>query len=372
MCRFEVRRLLYVITVVVAAVLPTGVAGQDMPPPPEPVVISGEQGVLQLVETRRITLDESKSYLADVNSADFFEDGSFVVASSKVARVVLYNADGTQRRVLGGWGPGPDEYERPTLVRAVGSTVYVRDNKQHKYMAIDSTGIVLSEWYGHTSGPDDFVVRGSWIISLNGQSFDYLIQGFDMSASDTLRAAPSSMEVSSNHVMAGAGNFGLDADRIHFAYPAENAFQTFDLSDGSLRSTPLPSPGYKRADYPFNGFEDTNRSLFDGRLMEYAARNSRAEGVHVLDDYIVALRADGEFPMETNVPTSRLRNRKLFVHDRDLKLVDTIVVDYEMLRVFGGIESAVYGNSIYYIVQSSEDGGRSVRWTLYQLEIQGR
>jgi len=76
--------------------------------------------------------------------------------------------------------------------------------------------------------------------------------------------------------------------------------------------------------------------------------------------------------METNVPTSRLRNRKLFVHDRDLKLVDTIVVDYEMLRVFGGIESAVYGNSIYYIVQSSEDGGRSVRWTLYQLEIQGR
>lgn len=346
--------------------------GQDLAPPDEPIEIVGIQGAVRMTEVKRIHLDEAKEYLATISSADFLDDGSFVVASANVAKVVLYNADGSQRRVLAGWGLGPNEYKRPALARAVGSTIYVRDDEQHKYMAIDSTGRVIGEWYGHPSGPDDFVVSGSWIIGLQGQSFEYLIQGFDMNSADTLRAAPTDMVVSASHVVDGAGNFGLEANRIHFAYPTENAFQTYDLSDGSVASTPLPTLGYKRDEFPFNDYDDINRALVDNRLFEYSLRNSRVEGVHVLDDFIVVLRSDGEYPQESQVPSNRLRNRKFFVYDHDLNLLDTIVVNLDLMRVFGIREHAVHGNSIYYIIQSSSDGGRTVGWTLFQLEIQRR
>lgn len=349
------------------------VVAQDLPLPDAPISIEGESARIRLVETRRLALDESLTLLSDAHSLDFFDDGSFVIVSNQVAGVVIYEADGTQRRVLGNWGPGPGEYESPSIARVNGSTVFVRDNARSKYVAYDSSGAFAGEWTGHAGGPSDFAVAGKWIVALTGQDFEYLVKGFRIDgADDSLRAAPTNVEVASLHVVVGAGAAASDGRRFFYAYPNENAFRFRDLETREEREVRLPTDGFRISPYPFVGFEDINRSFGDDRMFRYVIKNSRTEGVRVIDDFVVAIRSDGEMPADEfeQVPTSRQRKRRYFVHDHTLRLIDTVSLELEHMRALGYSEAGTGENSLVFVTEASADAGRTVAWTLTELEFQ--
>lgn len=345
---------------------------QDLPLPDDKLVIEGREGQLQFAEVNRIRLDESLTYLSDVAAIAHFDDGAFVVASKQVASVIVYDADGKQRRIIGRWGQGPGEYETPSLVRVDGRRVFIRDDGQSKYIAYDSSGTLKAEWRGLVSGPQDFDVTGPLIVGLTGQSFDYLVQGINTETGDTLRAGPSSVEVASWHVVEGAGKAALSDHTFYYAYPNENAFHVLDLDEMTDESVPLPAEGFRQATYPFDGFEDINRSFGDGRMLRYVFKNSRVEGVRVLDDYVVAVRADGELPLAEDdlAPKHRQRARRFFVYDHELVLKDVVAVDFDHMRMLGYAERGAAANSLFYVLRAGTNGGRDVRWTLLELGLE--
>lgn len=325
-----------------------------------------------MVEHRRIRLDESLVYLSGANSLDFFDDGSFVIASADVAAVVLYDGDGHQRRVLGSWGPGPLEYERPRIVRVAGRSVFVYDAGQGKYLAIDSSGRVMEEWKGTVRSPDDFVVRGSWIIGLMAHSEEFLIEGFDTASTDTMSAAPSNLETAARNAVDRATRFGADDERLYFAYPGRNELQVLDIAGGETSTVPLPSEGFKLEEFPFTNPADINVAMFDGRLLQHVYQNSRVDGADVLDDYVVVHRIDGELPLQgvLTIPSSRRRSRRLVVYNRSLRHVDTVVLDFETLRVLGRSEVGSDGNALYYVLEATPDGGRTVEWHMLEFRLE--
>lgn len=369
-CRLS--RALATAVAVTCFLTPTAIQAQDLPLPSEPVVVEGTRGVLQLAERRRLELNEPLALLSDVSSMDFFDDGSFVVVSAEVANVVLYDATGNQRMILGGWGPGPGEYDAPGVARVSGSSVFLRDNGQSKYMAFDTTGVLQGEWPGAPGGPHDMVVWGSWVVAFTGQSFTYLIRGFDTASGDTLAAAPSNMATSALHVVGGGGGIGRRDDRLYYVYPNENAIRTLDLVKHTGGRIDLPAKGYRSAPMEFVGREEINRSFFDGRMLRYVLQNSRTEAVRTLDDYVVAIRADGQMATQAGeqIPRNRQRVRRHFVFDAAHELVDIIEVKYDLMRRLGLNESGVDGNSFYYVVQSSADDGRTLKWTLVELALE--
>ena len=350
---------------------PPGVA-QDLPLPDDKLAIEGRDGLLRLAEVTRLRLDESLTYLSDVSAIAHFDDGAFVVASKQVASVIVYNADGKQRRIIGRWGQGPGEYETPSLVRVDGRRVFVRDDGQSKYIAYDSSGTLKAEWRGLVSGPQDFDVSGPLVVGLTGQSFDYLVQGINTETGDTLRAAPSSVEVASWHVVEGAGKAALSGRTFYYAYPNENAFHALDLGAMTDESVALPAEGFRQATYPFDGYEDINRSFGDGRMLRYVFKNSRVEGVRILDDYVVAVRADGELPLAEDdlAPRHRQRARRFFVHDHKHMLIDVLTVDFDHMRMLGYAERGAAANSLFYVLRAATNGGRDVRWTLLEMALE--
>ncbi len=344
---------------------------QDLPLPEADVVIDGRDGLVRLAEVNRVRLDESLTYLSDVSAIAHFDDGAFVVASKQVASVIVYDANGKQRRILGRWGQGPGEYETPSLVRVDGRRVVVRDDGQSKYVAYDSSGTLQAEWRGLVSGPHDFAVSGPLIVGLTGQSFDFLVQGINTETGDTLRAGPSSVDVAAWHVVDGAGIAALADGKFYFAYPNENAFRVLDMEGLREQTVPLPREGFRQAAFPFDGYEDVNRSFGDGRMLRHVFKNSRIEGVRALEDYIVAMRADGELPLAEDdlAPKHRQRVRRFFVFDRGLTLVDVVTVDFEHLRMLGYAERGAAGNSLFYVLRAATNGGRDVQWTLLELGL---
>jgi hypothetical protein len=168
------------------------------------------------------------------------------------------------------------------------------------------------------------------------------------------------------------GAVGLDGDALYYAYPNENAIRSVDVRDRRESDVPLPEYGYRPKPYPFDGRDDINLSFFDKRMQDYALKNSRTEGARVLADYVLGIRADGEMPVEEGefVPLSRQRERKYFVYGKDHRLVDVVPLDFQHMRMLGYSETGVWGNSLYFVVQASPDGGKSVTWTLLEMEMQ--
>jgi len=75
---------------------------------------------------------EDAYQLFGVAGAHRFPDGRIVVANAGSREVRVFSPDGTHLRSFGRRGAGPEEFEMPVLVGAVGDTLLVVDAPQHR------------------------------------------------------------------------------------------------------------------------------------------------------------------------------------------------------------------------------------------------
>ena len=87
-------------------------------------------------------LDGSGEYeFFDVSAASRQRDGDVVVADAGSRTVRLYSSDGVFKRLLGGAGSGPGEFQRPTQILVLASdSIFVWDDAAYRVTKFDSAG----------------------------------------------------------------------------------------------------------------------------------------------------------------------------------------------------------------------------------------
>ena len=87
-------------------------------------------------------LDGCEEYeFVDIAAAARQSDGDLVVADAGSRTVRLYGADGMFKRVLGGAGAGPGEFQNPTQVVVLGAdSIVVWDDQAYRITRFDSAG----------------------------------------------------------------------------------------------------------------------------------------------------------------------------------------------------------------------------------------
>jgi hypothetical protein len=87
-------------------------------------------------------LDGDEEYeFVDITAAARQSDGDLVVADAGSRTVRLYGPDGTFKRMLGGAGAGPGEFQNPTQILVQGSdSIAVWDDQAYRITRFDSAG----------------------------------------------------------------------------------------------------------------------------------------------------------------------------------------------------------------------------------------
>lgn len=334
----------------------------------------GENGKLRFSEKRRVSLDESIETLDDVTSVVGKNDGSLVVVSKGLAAVVQYDAAGNQTGKIGRWGEGPYEYVAPSVARMDGDDLVVYDAGTLKFIVYDKAGNGKDEWKGFTRSITDFDLSDEAIVAFVGGSHDHYMARIGRETRDTLYFAEANLLRSGLMTYEGNGRMGLREQKAYYMYPDEAAVREYDLLSRRERTIRVPDADWRAetASLPKVEFDDMNRALYDGRMVNYLVQNSMALGVVTLEDYTIAMIEDGMLDIGSQVvPPGRERVLAYFIFDKTMNLLDVVRLDKSTREQFGEVPRGVRGNSLLFVGYESDASGAEVEWTYREIEIVG-
>ena len=367
----QFRQILTVVAVGLLGLLPASSTAQSTA---DIAAFVGRNGTVRLQPSGATVLGEGLVTLDDVRSAVVLADKSIVVASKAVAAVIKYDRSGRQLQTFGRWGEGPFEYVAPSIVRTYGNGVVVFDSGTLKFVRYRADGSGVEEWKGMTHSLSDFYMDSDDIVGFTGSAFDYFLLRIDRAAQDTSRFAEGSMLRSAVMSYEGTGNFGVRSGRAYYSYPDESAVRIVDTVTGSETVVRIPDPEWKVVSgiLPADDFDDLNHALFDGRLLKYLSGSSMNLGVKVLDDYTVAMIEDGHMSLDGSpVPEGKERVLKLFVFDRQMKLLDVVILNGADRDKVGSVPVGTDGNALLFVNAEERGGGTDIEWKFRKLEIKG-
>lgn len=281
----------------------------------QPTALEGTEGNLRLVMDEAVVLQENLAFLADFSDLAPLPDGGFVVTTtggrtggSDAAAVVVYGADGQQKRVLGRPGRGPHEYEQPRLVATQGERILIWDQAQRKVSAFAIEGTPLDEWTGLSFFLDGLAATPDQLALFGlGTADEELVRLYDTDTNSfTCRTGtdtPADRMLMRVQVPVGLTMYEGD---VLYAAPSRTVVHRLQPNSCEEHTLSFDVPGFSVEEtegYPPNSME----------ALEYAWLNSRIVGLHPVSGYLVIealLELEGD--------------RHLLVFDEDFVHLDTI------------------------------------------------
>lgn len=320
----------------------------------QPTTFEGTEGNLQLVTDEAVVLQENLEFLADFSGLAALPNGGFVVTTtggrsggSEAAAVIVYDADGRQERMLGRYGQGPHEYERPRFVATQGERILIGDQAQRKVSAFARDGTPLNEWTGLPFHNGFTATADALAFHQVGTTDEELVSLYD---TDTERVTcrAGTRTPADQILMRVQYPVGLTIyeGEVLYAAPSRTVVHRLQPSSCEERTLPFDVPDFSVEEtegYPPNSMEG----------LEYAWLNSRIAGIHPMNGYLVieaALGLEGD--------------RLLLVFDEDFEHVDTIRYGLDNEAPISRHVDLTDGQRLGFVTQEEANGEvhRIVNW----------
>lgn len=326
-----------------------------------------------LVLRKEINIYESIELLSDISDIGVLDDGSFWVTSFDAGRISIFDQNGLQKKIVGRWGKGPNEYDSPSEIYIKGNDVYVWDAGNLKILRYSLSGELVEEYGGFTRSASSFVIVDSLVVFNNsgGRSRDYITVYNMHNSNGASELEPlyyfgigMSVEDLVIGMLEGGEKISLNSSGdIYYVIPS---FAGAHVIDGSMyierEFVKYSEINLDVSRSVFSDKDDIQRGIVDGRVFKYLATNDRVLGFYEINSGYVLLVESGDYPLEKNERVSPEDERRLWFYkfSKQLDIVGGTYIPKDQEARFVDIK----GDLIYIVATNSEG------WVLQQYELQ--
>jgi hypothetical protein len=256
-----------------------------------------------------VLLEGEGGPLGRITSAATLPDGSFVVATASPA-VYRFSQSGQRITKIGRSGPGPFEYQSPSIVRTDGERIAVWDSDALKLITYGPDGKALNEWSTMVSqAVSDLVLSGDSLFAYHsgGLRRGY-VRGYSLKQEEPLfRIGKAPIEHAVLMMLAGSGALSLSPDTLYFASAAEPVVHSFSLDTRAAGELAVADPSFEVGDAGFASISEIGANRKEA--IKFISTNSRFYELNTFRTSILAVLEHG---------TVSYGSKQLRAHDRHL------------------------------------------------------
>lgn len=264
-------------------------------------------------------LQENQVLIGDVSSFAMMDDGGFVVADVNSPKLVIYDKDGSQTKVIPAAGDGPLQFLNPSLVKYYNGKIYLWCNQQLKLITYDRAGNPIEEFKLVDRAVSNFILYENKVVVYTKGGFrGPFIQVYNL----TSREMEASLgEVSDEQVLLDiyscSGGLEVKNNLLGFMASDKLDIHRYDLRrKEDLANISIPDDEFNvrkinrdPVDLVNSGFE---------KVIEYIHENSVVMGIFSLDEGHVVISEVGEYegnPSTEGSNSSKRYTKYYFLND---------------------------------------------------------
>lgn len=266
-----------------------------------------------------VDLQENKALIGNITSFSMLDNDSFVISDNTLSKLVIYDEEGMQLKVIEGKGDGPLEFNSCPLVKYFDGKIYLWSDKQLKLITFDKAGNPIEEFKMFDRAISNFMVYNDKVVMYTKGGFsDSFVHVYDLS-SKTLDK--SFGEVGNEQILLDiytcSGGLLIKDDILSYMGSDKLNIHRYDMKkNSSLKSVPILDKEFEVQKIEMDAVDFVN-SNFNG-LIDFIHENSVVAGVYSLDDGYVVVSEVGKYKagIEENELDNSLRyNKYYFLND---------------------------------------------------------
>jgi len=285
-----------------------------------------------LMTQSSVTLTPDEDPLGTITSAATLNDGSYVVATVEPPAVYLYDQSGHQMAQIGQSGPGPSEYQAPSIVRTDGNRIGVWDRTSLKLIVYDRTGKKLGEWTSFSQAVSDFVLSGDTLYTYHsGGLTDGYVEAYSLETETTLfELGDSPIEHAVLMMLEGSGTLSLARDTLYYATPSRARVHAHGLQRRATTEWTIPDPSFEVGDSGFSSISEIGQNREEA--VDFVSESSCFYNLNVLESSLLAVLEHGTVSYGSNRVDSFDRFLRIHRLSHDGESLGCERVDLDMRR----------------------------------------
>lgn len=247
----------------------------------------------KFLERFEISLIEKNEPIGDITSAATLSDGTLVIATANPAAVSLYSQSGERLAQVGQSGPGPFEYQSPSVVRTDRNRIAVWDSESLKLITYDRKGQELNEWTNFYQAVADFELVGDTLFTYRtGGRHQGYITGHSLKQEETVfETGESPIEHAVLMMLEGSGTLSAHRNALFYASPAHPRVYAYRFNDRVTDELTISDPAFEVGDSGFSSISGIGSSRKEA--VEFMSENSRFYKLNVFESSLLAVLEHG-------------------------------------------------------------------------------
>lgn len=313
-------------------------------------------------------LQENIELVGEVNSFDLLGESHFVVTSKSPERVMLYDREGNQIRIIGERGEGPFEYLSPEVVLTYNDSIYVFCSSLLKIMVFTRDGTPLKEYKFSKAIRDFRVVENLLYVYTFGDADGPIIQLYDL-VSEEFLSEEFGTKSNEHKVLVSfdcSGGMAVKKDKLYFTSVDALAVHQIDMKDMTYTIHEVRDDIFK-----VERISENHRTFMEnfGKSIKYIYNSDIVTGLYAVRDGIVITTEGGEVEMDGLMPVNFYANRfkKYYYLNNDFEFKKGIAQ-----KLSDGQSNCLItsdGLDIYFL--KLEEGKSNYNYVLSKMQIEG-
>lgn len=308
-----------------------------------------------------IDLQENQTMVGIISSFSMMDDGGFVISATSSPKMIIYDKDGNQVKVVEATGSGPLEFNSCSLVKYYNGKIYLWSDQQLKLIIFDKEGNPIEEFKMFDRAVSDFMpYDDKMVVYTKGGFSDSFIHIYDLtSRSLILSMGEVGNEQKLLDIYECSGGLIVKNDVLCFLASDKLAIQRFDLqSMKSQQSLSISDTEFKVNRIKMNAVDLVNSNFT--KVIEFIHENSVVTGIFSLDEGYVVISEVGEFELgsDKSVLNKSKRYNKYYYLNKSFDLLKIYKKKISSNESPCLIESK--GNKLYKILQNEDGEGFSI------------
>ncbi|SFG03646.1 hypothetical protein SAMN04487988_101150 [Algoriphagus hitonicola] len=301
-------------------------------------------------------LQDNLSLLGSPSSFDIMEDGRIVLTDLNSPKMIIYDQDGNQEKVIQAEGNGPLQFQNPSIVKYYDGKIYLWCSQQLKLITYTPDGDPIEEFKIFDRAISNFTPFEDKLIAYTKGGFmDSYIQVYDLGLG---KLEKSLGEVSNEQVLLDifscSGGIDLKNNYLIYIPSDELKINKFDLTTmQSIEETSLTDEEFQVGEIKTNPVDMVNSDF--NQAVKFINENSTVTGISALDKGMVLISEVGyyEGDAQKGITNSSHRFDKYYVLDDNFELTQV----YKSNKILGASPCLMTtkGNSLYQLIQGQKE-----------------